>query len=617
MLNDHIAGARSGQYNGGWSAGYTVQSVLLQLSSFLLESEAIPQDHGGVAQAARCAPWDVARTKREAREYECFCGHTHDKPWPQVGLAPGRDQVIALPRAHHIVKAERPIWSPAADGWIEQQQGDYLVRKQVASDGRVMQTLVRKRPPPAVLANRTIKPSTPAVPIAGEGFQYVTHPLAPSASTCRWFSQTDQSEVLPDDLVGLVLRLLPVPAVVHFGQTCSALAATVRRLCPLVERDLVCFHTKLSWREDVIGVGVKVNRKHAARGRKQPTMAPSTQVSAPLDLLSRTAFDELGVRLSVWKQRFDYFLPLALHPMHQQAVGTGWEEAMVDILGVSSGFDPMMVLDVLPCLMNSTIVKLVNEEDAEQQHASEAALLAYCAYHHVLLVLAQRYPQIAQVAEQVVSRFRDSPRARDKQHVPNLGELLVMLTLTDTTWDEIKAAYMTEAMARNVRWLLEKHPELGYLESHRSQYRVNTTCEASRTSQRLLMFQVNFLQLVGRPEGKGWTQVLQAYDQSFGQPSCGKRRQLHRLCKSVMGVESFHEFYRLIGVAVPPLICGVMRSAVRNSRRRRYHRPEQYRLEWNELVRRRSCEADRLEAGRQSTAAQDREAEAEWLRRCN
>ena len=52
------------------------------------------------------------------------------------------------------------------------------------------------------------------------------------------------------------------------------------------------------------------------------------------------------------------------------------------------------------------------------------------------------------------------PPSLPNQHVPSLGELLCLLAPAGFTWTDVSDAYVEEAMARNVLWLLKKHSEL-------------------------------------------------------------------------------------------------------------------------------------------------------------
>merc|ERR1719282_1845862 len=98
------------------------------------------------------------------------------------------------------------------------------------------------------------------------------------------------------------------------------------------------------------------------------------------------------------------------------------EESLVALASGSKGpcrpFEPWMALAVLPQLMNSFAVSLMNAKDGVTRHSSEKALLGYCSFHHMLLALAARHPCIAQVAEDKLSSFIRSEDGRHKSQTP-------------------------------------------------------------------------------------------------------------------------------------------------------------------------------------------------------
>lgn len=138
-------------------------------------------------------------------------------------------------------------------------------------------------------------------------------------------------------------------------------------------------------------------------------------------------------------------------------------------------------------------------------HASEKAIESYFHLYHLLLCLAVEDPSIVTDANETIKRFVAGQR--DKKAVPKIGHLLIMLLISDvglaTTSDsqqqptltlrELNKAIVTEAVTRNVVWMLDARGrnmhELSYMEPDNvSEYRLAKTFEASKTSYRLLMF---------------------------------------------------------------------------------------------------------------------------------
>src|SRR4051794_34621186 len=94
--------------------------------------------------------------------------------------------------------------------------------------------------------------------------------------------------------------------------------------------------------------------------------------------------------------------------------------------------------------MNTMVVSLMKSVQGNtiQLFASEKALVAYCSFHHMLLYFANKFPILQQHAETVLSEFIRSDQNRHKAVVPNLGEMLLLLLLTNKhKWIDI-AVYL-------------------------------------------------------------------------------------------------------------------------------------------------------------------------------
>ena len=151
-------------------------------------------------------------------------------------------------------------------------------------------------------------------------------------------------------------------------------------------------------------------------------------------------------------------------------------------------------------------------------------MLGYCTYHHILLYLIAEFPELQQYIDHKLEKFIEHDSARVKLITPDLGELLVYLSVaSQVTWEKIAPSFLQEFFDRTVMWTLDyrhgNHGELAYLENSAvSEYRLDTTLETTRVSCRLLMFQVFFLRNVGKPEGSTLSSVLKDYNNSYGHP---------------------------------------------------------------------------------------------------
>merc|ERR1711959_321939 len=116
---------------------------------------------------------------------------------------------------------------------------------------------------------------------------------------------------------------------------------------------------------------------------------------------------------------------------------------------------------------------------------------------------------IAHEAERRVTEFLRTEASRSKSHVPDLGAWLCLLTLSNTTRHKVAISVLKEVFDRQVRWIAQDFPSLqfsskepvherrwGTSNAASMEERLRLTLQASKTSLRLLMFQVAFLSLI-------------------------------------------------------------------------------------------------------------------------
>ena len=274
-------------------------------------------------------------------------------------------------------------------------------------------------------------------------------------------------------------------------------------------------------------------------------------------------------------------------------------------------FQPRMILQLLSVLMNSMVVELMQSAAASEsdphrinhhrrssslssfssqqgirRHASEQALEGYCAFHHMLLFFAQKkYPELEAMAKKQVDDFVASPHHRRKNCTPDLGRLLVCLTLSQKGWSDLWQPFLMENFDRNVRWVLEKFPELADLRHVGTEERLRKTFQASLTSLRLVMFQVHFVSHIGQPPTtnnntrRGPAEVLEQYEKRLGRPTTAQKEELQMACKRILAVSTWTEFFERCQVPVPSKyrLVEMLEQAVINSYEKRYHQSDHHR----------------------------------------
>ncbi|KAI1493615.1 hypothetical protein F5X96DRAFT_676908 [Biscogniauxia mediterranea] len=394
---------------------------------------------------------------------------------------------------------------------------------------------------------------------------------------------------LPTEVILRILDYLPDFAdVTGLARAWPRVSAVVRNFDVVRQRELQCFCLKLGYSAVDLGVGVAVTGNR--------------RLGSEFDLLSREAFTDLGVRASVHNVPFQHWLPLPISRRHWGRVWRqGYVKEALQGLRMSLAVPAATKSDahVLFTFMNDIVVRLnlVTEKNGQQQrrpgnrydeerarrsavlHASEKAIESYFHLFHLLVCLATEDPSIVTSANQLLERFVAGHRTKDA--CPNLGHLLVALLISDVPVTEsLVKAIITEAITRNVVWLLDRRgsnmAELSFLEDDAvSAYRLDHTFAGSRTSYRLLMFSELFRRTAWPSSGtaKPLAQVRDELFDRHGAPPRGAAARLAAEVRRLHGVADFPAFMREMGlstVPTPAAFTAVLRDTVRESMRRGY-----------------------------------------------
>jgi len=286
--------------------------------------------------------------------------------------------------------------------------------------------------------------------------------------------------------------------------------------------------------------------------------------------LSWNAYSQLDVRTSVWKEKFEYWIPLVMNKNHEQRMKTLFKKSIANIssLGRSGEFHPEMALDILPKLMSTMVVNVMQEK----LHASIKSLEAYCAFHRLLIMVVSDYPPMLKRVNDIISKFISGAENRTKSAIPSLGEFLPLLTVANYSWEDVAVAYLQENFDRNALWSLAKYPELEG--SCTNDIRLRKSFDATQVSQRLLMFHVCFCSLV-RPPGLSLNDIAANYDALMGRPSYHVRESLQKTIFQIQKVEYWPEFFKGIKVGLPnqEYMCNWLKRSIKNSALKRYHTP--------------------------------------------
>lgn len=376
----------------------------------------------------------------------------------------------------------------------------------------------------------------------------------------------------------------------------------------VLQRELRCFFLRTTLKETIMGVGIAL----------EPN---SRTLSSEFDWISKEAFDDHKVRTSIQKTKFEFFLPLAFNRAHfNRAKREMWRrlyeldkavqkaDATMTRRPLTNGTAslpsrPHETVRVIYRMMNNIVVSLMKSCDdvlghqtnggssRSQQtvllHASERAVNSYCLLFHLLLCLCRSTPAILADANEKVRKFIQVPETRWKSHTPDLGELIVMVNLvlafppvsgTKLSWEILNGPFLEEAITRNVRWVLKDKPDLEVMEGGASDYRLSQTFAGSRTSLRLMMFQITFLDIFVRAYSNNISKLDDNYGfplQEPGQQVALAERMVEEV-KAIYQVSTWPGFFSRVqykkGTGFGKnIFSDMLRDAVKVSGKRGYH----------------------------------------------
>jgi len=607
----------------GWTSAYTVSSLLVQLQCFLFDVHLTSAPSSWKNRADEYARIGM---HNQALNFTCkSCGHSGKKPFPRLKCySAGCIQIAkkaAIPGEYKALNKSSLLEEDLTTAVHRFYRNDHIVVEAIEQFddrewGKVQKIKQTLRNVPSGLDFSSLW-------VDISDFKRMKTPK-PKDAKKEVQSNAEVKVVKQDGIVesywlneffGVILDIiiemvdsttLAKLALVHEDfkkklDECKAMAL----------KNYKCFYTLKDLHDDttILGFGVrcevmgKRSRHSRVKKDKLQRLHPS------FDIMSADAFDMHDVRTNIWKDcAFDAFLPCYLNKAHGQKAIQKAEDCIRRIWfkEQSSGSEgarlsakeirdrvtltPERILETFSKVMNTTVVNMNKcVEDLEvaeiQLFDSIKAIRGYMAFHHMLLAFALRYPKIQEVANQKLKNFIEDKACRDKEITPDLGELIVALSVcTDFTWKDFIPAFLEEVLDRNVRWVVAKYPNLLHMEERnlRCCLRLTQFFKATRTGKRLAAFQCFFFSHIACPaslaDSPNRIQILfQEYNSRMGQPRSGMAEELQIHSRKVLAMKDWMEYFNLVGFAAPTAIelCDWLRSSLERSKLKKYHSARQ------------------------------------------
>lgn len=508
----------------GYTPAYTLKGIAIQLLSFF-SSDRIEQSGGGYSI-------DIARY-RDKHAYIVGGGHICTKC--RFGMSSATGSTLGLLAAASVPRPPPVTDDNAETQWPTPEKASSMIRSPKRKrSGKDVEVSIREA-----------QPSSPSSKMA------IDQPPK---------SKGIVDMKLPKEVLLLICDNLEAEELMVFSQAWAKISRTMIEFDVIRSRELQCFCFKKNYKQTKLGVGVGIS----SRGK-------IGSFSSEFDLLSHDAFAQHYVRRSVQGVEFEHWLGLPISQGHWRNVRDNVSQTLVT-LTKEANLGQVNSSQVIFAFMNDVVVKLNQETEQatvkmpfypyEEQakstltHASEKAIESYFHLFHLLICLATEDPSIIRAANQKLDDFANGKSSKDA--CPNLGHLLVAALISDRAMTEkMMKSIIKETVIRNVIWMLDRKganmPELSYLEpSPVSEYRLQKTFDASKTSYRLLMFLNLFRRTaVGSPR-KPLAQLRDEAFERHGAPPKGSAKGLADSIKRIHEVSNFPEFLKHMGISPPP-----------------------------------------------------------------
>jgi len=331
------------------------------------------------------------------------------------------------------------------------------------------------------------------------------------------------------------------------------------------KNEICCCYTKDNFEKCSLGLGVNISII--------PRTGELKNIDPCFDFISLKTFTKERIRVDLNGKRFSHWFPLYFG--QEEKKKSFLEKLKKTLSMISKGntkeFNPDLVLKVMPVLFNSCCLNIVKESVHNSSRTLEVLLYIY----RELIMLINEYPDIKKEINKKVDIFIKLPEERIKEKTPNLGNLLVMLCISDHTIEEFLPAYMSEQMDRQVFWTLELLPNLKELLDSKEidDVKAKICFKAGIVSKQLLLFYYYFIKKIVFGECKTIDKFTEKLDKNNGTLS-EKEIDIHRKeIDKLLKIDNFNDYYKFMGLSVPSIedLNDKLKKSYENSEKKGYH----------------------------------------------
>lgn len=190
-------------------------------------------------------------------------------------------------------------------------------------------------------------------------------------------------------------------------------------------------------------------------------------------------------------QQYNYWIPCYFTKQHfkncKQTIENALTVLRYGVLGIEKNdFKPEIVLKVLPTLINKAVVAIIKGN----LHKSECAIECYCNFLQLFLEYLELYPNLKTIINLEVKSFISSKKARNKLNIPDIGEFIIKLSLSDYKYTDssVQKILLKEYFSRQMYWMFKTDNDLAKTFYQTHNIDLKRAFAASNVSSSILVF---------------------------------------------------------------------------------------------------------------------------------
>jgi len=335
------------------------------------------------------------------------------------------------------------------------------------------------------------------------------------------------------------------------------------------KKEICCYHRKITFEEGALGLGISIS--------KIPRTGEIRGITPRFDFIAFKTYTKERLRVAFNGERFTHWFPLYFGVNKEKVVNSLKKSISMIVKGNTKEFSPNLVLKVMPKFFNYIVLNIMSEKVHNSSRAIEILIYVF----RTMLLLEEAFPEIKDEANKNLDEFIKNPEQRIKDKTPSLGDLLVMLALSDKKIEELLPSYIEEQMDRQIFWILQEIPEFEDLidKAEVDDIRAKVCFKCGITGQQLLLF---YYYLMNKIIYSGCDSLQKFGEKLDSNYSCLTETEIdqHRIeINKILKIDNFNDFYKFMNMEPPSKddLNKKLKQAFENSKKKKYHGADEVR----------------------------------------